>query len=778
MAMGTKPTAPGVSQLKETLEQGLDSPWMGIRPDLVLHQGAENEVGQQTYVVEDPVNGNQFELGESDFRLFMCLASEPDLEKALNKLVNTTAIRPGIQDVLTFVKMLQLEKLAVLPPDTSDEEEDDDEDEQNEESVFRTVFRYIWLFLTRANPQMHGKDQADKKKKKGPKFSIAQIYFFRIPIVRPDRFLTAMLPWVGFVWSKPFRYLYGVMALVGLMFTVEQIEHYFRSANYLFTFKGVLAFSAALYGLKVLHEFGHAFAAKQCGIFVRRMGIYMMFFVPLFYTDASDAWKNPSRKVRLTIGAAGVLVEIYVGGMALFFWSILADGILRSVMFYLSGAAIVSTLITNLSPFMRFDGYYVLMDYLRTSNLRPRSIALFKHYVRRLLVGWRGPKPEEHPHSGLMALFGLGCILYFWVIIFGIQAMVYTAIDEMLAIYGCILLFFAFILGPLIKEVSYALEKRDQWGKWPSLLSRCLAISAIVFLLFYPLTETKMLPSFFLAKDVAKMEAPEYGRIVSELPELDSAVSEGDVIVRVENEQMEQELKNAENYLAQVRESLKNMVGGGSEGGYRKWLLAEQKRLTSTTERIRENLAQLEIRAPFSGRVVEVNDKVEKGAMLHKKAFILSVAKEGAYEVRAFVTDNIYKELKKEVRPFSRQQVIIPDLESGEIWGIFREMLDFPVVEFPNNSLFDFADGPIVSEESSTASGAGGMGADENKPFQPPRSMKSQDPYYPLIFDVFRPPAYLRHGTPCFIRTEGETISIMGKLRREIWRLMAKQRFI
>ncbi|MDM8524712.1 HlyD family efflux transporter periplasmic adaptor subunit [Desulfococcaceae bacterium HSG8] len=778
-------------KVSEAFEQGLQIPWMGLRPDLMLHKGAPDENCKTTYILEDPVRGEHFELGESEAKLFLCLAAEKDLKSAVDRLMKTTSLRPSVKDVLSFVQMLQYQKLAILPegvdPTCSCKNEPEPEAEEEDKKslgtirkIFTRIFwgiffalQYIWWYLQRfkggegASKPPPGQKQTEEQKKASggePGFSLRSIYFFRIPIIRPDSFLTALYPWVSPLWSKPFLYVYGVLGLAGLISVIQQFELYLHTASYIFTFKGALMFTLCLCVLKLMHEFGHALATKHYGIFVRRMGIYMMFFMPMLYTDATDAWKLPSKKARLMIGAAGVLVELYAGMIALFLWGVLPDGILRSVMFYTSGAAIISTLIVNISPFMRFDGYYVLMDYLGMSNLRSRSMLMYKYYIRRLAVDWQGPKPEEHPRGPFMAIFGLGCSLYLIVVVFGIQYMIYTEISELLAIWGMTILFLVFVAGPLVSEIAFIFKNYDQWGSKGALSVRALIFALIGAFLFVPTQTSEMVPAFFLFQDVTRLEAPGRGRIVTDIPQVNTSVQKGEVLVRIEDDFLEQELKRSHYALAQVEESLKNTPAGGLQGGYRKWLLAEQQRLTAKHNKLRQSVLQLEIRSPITGRIADRNKELQKGSYTPKKGYVLTVADARFSEVQAYVAEKTYRSLKGNEDTIASLSVVVPDLEADPIKGKFREMLDFPVTEFPNNSLFDFAEGPIVASTQARPSESG--------------SLQPRDPHFPIFFDISDPPDYLRHGTPCFVNIKGETVSLMGLAAREVYRLLATRKII
>ena len=70
-----------------------------------------------------------------------------------------------------------------------------------------------------------------------------------------------------------------------------------------------------------------------------------------------------------------------------FFLGVSEPGLFKSVAFFVATTSWVSSLLINISPFMRFDGYYVFADYLKVDNLQPRAFALAKWRLREILFG-------------------------------------------------------------------------------------------------------------------------------------------------------------------------------------------------------------------------------------------------------------------------------------------------------------------------------------------------------------------------------------------------------
>jgi hypothetical protein len=131
--------------------------------------------------------------------------------------------------------------------------------------------------------------------------------------------------------------------------------------------------------LKALHEVGHAVAyrrmAAQEGIAVQSVhaGISMMFLMPFPFTNVSGAWRLASRWRRAAVGAAGMYVESWPAILAALIWTVVEDPVLRTAAAQVAVVAGVSTLLFNLNPLGRMDGYYIFADLIDRPNLARQS---------------------------------------------------------------------------------------------------------------------------------------------------------------------------------------------------------------------------------------------------------------------------------------------------------------------------------------------------------------------------------------------------------------------
>lgn len=196
------------------------------------------------------------------------------------------------------------------------------------------------------------------------KWLLHHYLFFRVPLVKPDAWLNRWVHvarWFGTPW---FAWLtLGALAM-GLSQVIRRWDVFTASLVDTFNLEGLLAYGVALLVVKVLHELGHAFTAKHFGCRVPAMGVAFLVMWPVAYTDTNETWRLTDRFQRLRVASAGILTELVIAAWATLAWGLLPEGGMKSAAFVLATTSWVATLAINASPFMRFDGYFILMDAL------------------------------------------------------------------------------------------------------------------------------------------------------------------------------------------------------------------------------------------------------------------------------------------------------------------------------------------------------------------------------------------------------------------------------
>ncbi|MEM1063021.1 MAG: HlyD family efflux transporter periplasmic adaptor subunit, partial [Planctomycetota bacterium] len=165
---------------------------------------------------------------------------------------------------------------------------------------------------------------------------------------------------------------------------------------------------------KLFHEFGHAISCRRLGASCHEIGVLLFMFGPTLYCDTTDGWMLASRWRRIAIGAAGMYVEAFLGTAALVAWTLTPDGIGRSLLLNLSLVTAVSTVLFNLNPLMRLDGYYILSDLLGVPNLKQRSDRVVGRVLGHLCLGIRPETvdPEEDGATWWLLLYASAAFVY------------------------------------------------------------------------------------------------------------------------------------------------------------------------------------------------------------------------------------------------------------------------------------------------------------------------------------------------------------------------------
>ncbi len=280
--------------------------------------------------------------------------------------------------------------------------------------------------------------------------------FFRVPLLRPDSWLGNTLPLLRWLGSRAFALTTFVALFVGIFLVSRQWDGFSTYLIDLFSLEGLLAYAVTLIVVKFLHELGHAYCAKHYGCRVPTLGIAFLVMFPMAYTDVNDVWRLKARKARLSVGAAGILTELSIAAWATLAWSLVPDGPLRTGLFLLATTTWVSTLAINASPFLRFDGYFLLMDALDLPNLHSRAFTLTRWRLRELLFALDDPQPELYRSrmSRFLKLFALGTWIYRLIVFGGIAVLVYLMFPKPLGPFLAAVEIYWFILKPIVSELS------------------------------------------------------------------------------------------------------------------------------------------------------------------------------------------------------------------------------------------------------------------------------------------------------------------------------------
>ncbi len=567
-----------------------------LRPDLQLSPAAPGLDGAPQWTLADPLRGRYFKLGSAAVRLLRhwALGDPQRVLQAANAEPGQLLGAAEVEEMLRFLRGHDL--IAAL----------DAEQRASYAMKAAAMRQSLWQKV------------------------LHQYLFFRIPLWRPDAFLNRAWPVLQRNGGWLLRWGLPLVFALGLFLVARDWQRFIATFPHLFSLGGALAFGVALGFAKLCHEFGHAFMAKRAGCRVQSMGVAFMVMLPMFYTDVSDAWRVSDRRSRLLIGAGGVLAEMVLAVLALLAWSLLPDGPARTSAFMLASATWVTTVLINLNPFMRFDGYFLVSDLLGVENLQARAFALCRWRLRETLFGYGEPAPE--PWSPVMErrllTWGFGSWIWRAVLFFGIALAVYHLFFKVLGIFLMLVELVWFIGLPIWRELREWWQRRDQAEPRKVLLVG-VGLLALLALLAVPWRASVEVPALLEASRTTTLHAPVAGRLKAVLVADGQAVEQGALLLELESPDLEAKQAIARREIEilqlQLRRQAARSETVGDTGILEQQLaeaVAEYRGLAAQRER-------LQIRAPQAGVVRDLLPDLAVGRWLSPRELLARVVEPG-----------------------------------------------------------------------------------------------------------------------------------------------------
>jgi putative peptide zinc metalloprotease protein len=432
---------------------------------------------------------------------------------------------------------------------------------------------------------------------------VLNFLFVRVPLFDPDALLTRIMAVARPLFSPVGAALWVAAMLGALKLAFDDWSGLLDRGQAVLAPANLGWLYLASVGLKVWHELGHGLICKRYGGEVRTFGVMFMAFLPLPYVDVSAAYAFRERRARVLVGAGGMIFELFAAAVALAVWASTGTGVINQIAYNLVFLASVSTLLFNLNPLLRFDGYFILSDLLDTPNLGQRAARQWKWLLERFVFGMPRLMPVERTPRAITWLASYGAVssVYKMIVLWAILLFVGDQLFGLglgLAVFGAVL----WVGGPLGKFLRYlwsdsALEMRRS-------RAHAIAVAGVALLVlllgFVPLPNRFEMPGVVRADPATQLVPAVEGVLVEQLAHPGDRVAAGQPLMRLENAEL---LGRREGLTAAVDEAESRLrLARDASPSYVRALAQRLDAVRAQVAETEVRIAALTLRAPHAGR--------------------------------------------------------------------------------------------------------------------------------------------------------------------------------
>ena len=550
-----------------------------VRDDLIFER--IEYLGISYWVVKDPVGLKYFRLQPEQYHTLQLLNGDRHLEE----------LRDALHDELPTVR-LQLSDIQHLITD---------------------LHQKGLVFSNRIGQGASLAKLNFEEKKKKLFNTMRSLLYVRLPGWDPEAVLARLYPLVRWIYhptTVTLTLLFVISSWVLLAVQFDTFTAQMPEFQQFFSWPNLLYLWITLGTCKVIHEFGHGLSCKHFGGECHAMGVMLLVFSPCLYCDVSDSWMLKSKWQRIAIGAAGMYIEVVISAIAIYIWWNTQSGLIHHLCLNIFFVTTITTVIWNANPLMRFDGYYMMSDFLEIPNLRPKADRLLRDWFGWYCLGIEAKPDPFMPESGRagFVMFAIAAGLYRWFILAAIMVFLYTvlkpyglqSIGIALAVVSIVTILFNLVLN-IYKQVTA--PRIEPLSRPKIAISLGLLVTVIACTMAVPLP--LHIEAMFLVEphDVRHVYTPVPGRLENRPVQPGDQVTLGDTLATLTNPALalEQLRLEQQEKVQLIRVSVANALEDRSREE-----LARANRESARTQlaEFQKQIERMTVTAPCAGTVV------------------------------------------------------------------------------------------------------------------------------------------------------------------------------
>jgi len=550
-----------------------------VRPDLVIKR--IDYLGVGYWVIKDPAGLKYYRLQQEQYEVLKLLDGERSLEHVRDEML---AVMPTVR--------LQLSDIQHLITDLHEKG------------------------LVYSNREGQGaaliKKHSEEKKKKFFN-TLRSLLYVRLPGWDPEAVLTVIYPFFRWMFSPVGVILFAITVLTSWGLLAVQFDSFRQELpefQQFFGWPNLIYMWLVLGVCKIIHEFGHGLSCKHFGGECHEMGVMLLVFSPCLYCDVSDSWMLRNKWARIMIGAAGMYIEVLLSAFAIFVWWYSTDGMLHMLALNTFFVTTITTVIFNANPLMRFDGYYMMSDFLEIPNLRPKADRLLREWFAWYCLGIESKPDPFMPETGRVwfITFAIAAAIYRWFIVIAITVFLYTVLKPYgLQSIGATLAVIS--VSTIIGNMAFNLYKMISAPRIEPMSKPKIIVSLTVLGCVGAACMAIPMPLHIEATfiiepvDVQHVYNPTPGELLKSEVEPGEWINEGDVVATLVNPEKEDEKRDLilKKELQKIQRDTHLKLGNTSQ-----MVVADEQiaALDLQIKEIQRQLDDLKITAKVSGRVV------------------------------------------------------------------------------------------------------------------------------------------------------------------------------
>jgi len=516
-----------------------------------------------------------------------------------------------------------------------------------EKSVEEIWHEYIKLFpdiaptqdeIVNLLSQLHGNDllyfkhRADSEnmfkrvvenKNKEIKGKLASFLFIKIPLWNPNDWLERIKPFIEIFFTKPLLIIWIILFINTLKLIAENFESFSDQTYGVLAPSNIVFLYISLVILKVFHELGHVMMVKKFGGNVTTIGIMFIIFTPLPYMDASSSWAFKNKYQRALVGAAGMMVELFIAFICAIIWVNTGEGAINSIAFNIMIIGSISSLVFNGNPLLKFDSYFILSDLLEIPNLYQNSRDQCYFWAKKYLFNLTNitSPSNSNKESFWLALYAIASLIYKFMV----AILIAIFIADQWFLLGLLVIsisVFIWIIKPIYSFIKYLLKDNELRGKRFNAIA--ISLSFLLFIItaigFTPIKDSIRASGIVQPNSLVNIYSFSDGLVTDIYIDNVKKVKKGDLILKLENKSLDFEIEQTKAMIIET-EALKLKASQTNIAN----LKPIEKRLILLDEKLKflnEKKENLLVKAPKDGLFVADNIEKLRNRLIKRREYI------------------------------------------------------------------------------------------------------------------------------------------------------------